>query len=63
MIHSLNLILHKAVNGGRIYATSEFEIYCVQLKKYVLCKNVRVDLSSDKEPKGLTFCVFNCLRY
>jgi len=32
IIHYLNLVLYKAVIGGRIYATSEFEIYCVQLK-------------------------------
>jgi len=48
MIHSLNLILYKAVSGSRIHATSEFEIYRVQLKKYVLCTNVRVDLFSDR---------------
>jgi len=37
-------------------------MYCVQLKKYVLCTNVRVDLSSDKMPKGLNVWLFNCLR-
>jgi len=45
----LNLVLHKAVNGDRIYATSEFEMYCIQLKKGVLYTNARIDLSSDKE--------------
>jgi len=62
MIHSLNLIPYNAVNGVRVYATSEFEIYRVQLKKYVLCTNVRVDLSSDNVSKGLTVWVLNCLR-
>jgi len=28
---------------------SDFEMYCVQLKKHVLCRNVRVDLCIDKE--------------
>jgi len=28
-------------------------MYCVQLKKYVLCTNLRGDLSSDEEPEGL----------
>jgi len=54
MMHSLNLILCKTVSGGRIYATSKFKIYRVQLKKYVLCTNVRVDLFRDKKSKGLT---------
>jgi len=44
-MHYLNLVLYKAVNGGRIYATSEFEMYYVQY--------VRVDLSSDKVSKEL----------
>jgi len=58
----LNFVLYKAVNGGGIYATSEFEMYCVQLEKYVLCTNESVNLSSDKESKGLNVWVFNCLR-
>jgi len=38
-------------------------MYCVQLKKHVLCRNVRVDLSSDKESKkGLNVWVLNLLR-
>jgi len=57
----LNLVLHKAVNGDRIYATSEFEMYCVQFKKYALSTNVRVDLPGYKEPKGSNVWVFNCL--
>ena len=36
-------------------------MYCLHLKKYVLCTNVRVNLSSDKESKGLNVWVFNCL--
>jgi len=59
----LNLVLYKTVNGGGIHARSEFEMYCVQLKKHVLCRNVRVDLSSDKESKkGLNVWVLNLLR-
>jgi len=37
-------------------------MYCVQLKKYVRCTNLRVDLSSDKVSKGLNVLVINCLR-
>ena len=39
-------------------ATSEFEMYCVQLKKVctVLCTNVGVDVSRDKESKRLNIC-------
>jgi len=51
-----------ATNGCKIYATSEFEMHCVLLKKYVLCANVHVDLSSDKDSQGLNTWVFNCLR-
>jgi len=58
----LDLVLYKAVNVGRIYVTSEFEMYCVRLKKYVLCTNVRVDLSSDKGSQGLNVWVVTCLR-
>jgi len=58
----LKLVLYKAGNGARIYATSEFEMYCAQLQKYVLCTNASVDLSSDKESKGLNVWVFNCVR-
>jgi len=32
------------------------------LKKYVVCANLRVDLPSDKESKGLNVWVINCLR-
>jgi len=28
-MHNLNLVLYKAVNVGKIYATSEFKMYCV----------------------------------
>jgi len=56
----LNLVLYKAVNGSRIYATSAFEMYCVQLKEYVFCKNMRVDLSGDKESNCLIVCVTKC---
>jgi len=37
-------------------------MYCIQLKKYVLCTNVSVDLSSDKVSKGFNVWEFNCLR-
>jgi len=47
-MHNFNFVLYKAEHGSRIYATSEFEMYCLHLKKYILCTNVRVDLSSDK---------------
>ena len=61
MIHNFNFVLYKAEHGSRIYVTSEFEMYYLHLKKYVLCTNVRVNLSSDKESKGLNVWVFNCL--
>jgi len=44
-IHNVNLFMYKAVNGGRIYATSKFEMYCVQ-QKNVYC---------------LQMCVFICV--
>jgi len=58
----LNLVLYKAVNGRIIYDTREFEMYFIQLKKYVLCTCVHADLSSDEESKGLNVRVINFLR-
>jgi len=34
--------------------------YRVQLEKYVLCANVRVDLSGDTKSKRLNVWVFSC---
>jgi len=34
-------------------------MYCVELKKYVLCTSVRVDLSSDKESKAVLLHLFD----
>ena len=45
---NVDLVLFKGVNYGRIYAMSECEVHCIQLKKYLLCTNVRVDLTRVK---------------
>ena len=69
IMHNVDLVLYMAVNGGRIYAMSECKMYCEKKKlkkigkKYLLCTNVRVELSGDKfQAKGLNVRVFNYLR-